>query len=189
MKKKEMIITIIIAVVIMAIGVALYYLTNSSKQNALPQQENSIEQEMSANENTYSKTVEAMIKKFEDNKDSYQKVEKDLMGETTEGGSVNGYFLNNELQAMEVTFYGETGKKIVNYYIEEDTVYIQTEDTYYQNPISVESEPKVKETVNKKQLVVNEKALEYMETSKTWTETEKIEEIKKDLEEYSKILK
>lgn len=48
--------------------------------------------------------------------------EQELMGESTEGGEIKGFYENNHLRKILVVLYGEAGKRIYEYYYKNDTL-------------------------------------------------------------------
>ena len=77
-------------------------------------------------------------KKFGDinnNINSYKKIKKDLKGESSEGGELKGYFNNEELKKIVVSYYGEMGKLIEEYYFWNNNLFfVFTQDYLYNMP-------------------------------------------------------
>jgi len=68
---------------------------------------------------------------------SYRKVERDVVGKSTEGGVIVGHFQDNKLRKIAATFYFESGKTIDGYYFWEDNlIFIFERKFYYSLPIS-----------------------------------------------------
>lgn len=71
---------------------------------------------------------------FKNNK-NYEKTEKDISGSSSEGGAVEGFWLDNNLKMMRLHLYGEMGKKQTDYYIIDDKiVYTVITITEYDKP-------------------------------------------------------
>ncbi len=93
-----------------------------------------------------SKTEEELISDIREkfgainyNINSYTKVKKDVMEESTEGGELEGYFKNTELRKMITTYYGEMGKLIEEYYLWDDQLFfVFTHEHYYDKPMHME---------------------------------------------------
>jgi hypothetical protein len=49
---------------------------------------------------------------------TYRRVERKVLGLSTEGAAVVGLFRGSELRKIEVTWYGETGKAVEEYYLD-----------------------------------------------------------------------
>lgn len=65
-------------------------------------------------------------------------IEKDLIGQSSEGGFVVLYFDNKNLKKIVNTTYGETGKEITEYYLNDDGLFFSFRRTYsYDKPINV----------------------------------------------------
>ena len=66
---------------------------------------------------------------------SYKKIKKDLKGESSEGGELKGYFNNEELKKIVVSYYGEMGKLIEEYYFWNNNLFfVFTQDYLYNMP-------------------------------------------------------
>lgn len=70
------------------------------------------------------------------NLNSYKKIKKDLMDETTEGGELEGYFKKEELKKIVTSYYGEMGKLIEEYYFwDNELFFVFTQDYSYNMPM------------------------------------------------------
>ncbi len=47
----------------------------------------------------------------------------DISNESTEGGEGKAYFNNSELKLLEIVWYGETGKRVIEYYFDNDSLF------------------------------------------------------------------
>lgn len=66
-----------------------------------------------------------------------RKVERDLPGESTEGGELTAYFLNQSLRKLVATFYGETGQAREEYYFWDDRLFfVLRVESRYDKPLS-----------------------------------------------------
>jgi hypothetical protein len=74
-----------------------------------------------------------------ENIDSYSKIEKDILGESTEGGLAIYYLKDNDIENLKkisATYFGETGKSIYEFYYEESRLFFVFEQRYeYNRPI------------------------------------------------------
>ncbi len=71
--------------------------------------------------------------------ETYTKIEKDLLGQSTEGGSVVYYSKNDASQDVEkivATYFGETGKLVNEFYYKDSVLLFVFEENYeYNRPI------------------------------------------------------
>lgn len=67
----------------------------------------------------------------------YSKVTKDIVGQSSEGGEQINFNLNGNPSLIKQTFYGETGKSEVSFYLENNKVFfIKKKNSVYKLPIS-----------------------------------------------------
>jgi len=59
--------------------------------------------------------VETKCSIIKDSLNTYDTVKSDIWGESTEGGEVIAYFRNDVLKFITVCYYGETGKREIDY--------------------------------------------------------------------------
>lgn len=70
------------------------------------------------------------------NQTKYRMLEKDLMGETTEGGFMTAYIDQQYLRKIVTTYYKETGKVIIEYYFNhKDLFFAFAKEYHYNKPI------------------------------------------------------
>jgi len=72
------------------------------------------------------------------NKDSKKYIKKDfnITGESTEGGNLTIYYISHDVKKMVVTFYGETGKSITEFYVKNKTpFFVLKSQVIYVKPI------------------------------------------------------
>ena len=80
--------------------------------------------------------IRAKFKTINENISTYSKVEVDLMGHSTEGGYYLKYLDKNEIKKVSVTYYGETAKLEIEYYLWEGKVFFIFHQHFrYNSPI------------------------------------------------------
>ncbi len=77
------------------------------------------------------KDIRTKYKYIRDNLHTYDTTMADVRNESTEGGLLTGYYNNNNLKLMEVWLLGETGKRKIEYYFDNEQLFFVF-DTYYQ---------------------------------------------------------
>lgn len=66
-----------------------------------------------------------------------KQVERDVFGESAEGGVLTGYFSGKSLRKLEAKFYGETGQAIEEYYFWNDQLFFVSQVvSRYDKPLS-----------------------------------------------------
>lgn len=76
------------------------------------------------------------VKNIENDLSVYSVISKNIVDKSSQGGQQIDYLLNNEKRLIKQTFYGETGKSEVSYYLEDNKVfYINKKNTEYVNSI------------------------------------------------------
>nr|WP_067062798.1 hypothetical protein [Mucilaginibacter sp. L294] len=68
------------------------------------------------------KVQEAIVAVIEEHQANYRVIEKDVEGESSEGGFISGSFDGKKLRKLSATYYGETGKVTSEYYLYDDNV-------------------------------------------------------------------
>jgi len=82
----------------------------------------------------------------EHNLSSYKQLSKDIGG-STEGGEAKIFIDSKDTVKIEVTFYGETGKSIQEYYYEgKQFVLFKSKDVFYREPINTTSDVEIDST-------------------------------------------
>lgn len=77
----------------------------------------------------------------------YATTTKDIFGKSTEGGQQTDYTLGGERKMIKQTFYAETGKSEISYFLENDKVfYFEKNNSEYLVPLSQDSTRKIKST-------------------------------------------
>jgi len=75
------------------------------------------------------------------NINKYRKEEKDAPGKSTEGGQATFYFDGENLKKISATYYGETGKKLSDFYYDEEELFFVFKQTIkYNRPIYMDEE-------------------------------------------------
>lgn len=89
-------------------------------------------------ENEVINDIRSKFKIINNNCNSYEKVDKDLMGHSTEGGNIKAFYDKTDLKKIIAYYYGETGKVINEYYLWDDKVFfIFTRNFVYNSPITM----------------------------------------------------
>jgi len=87
--------------------------------------------------NEENKIVLDIRKKFteieNDYSSKYKRVEKELNDYSTEGGTATMYYNIDQIRKVKISFYGETGKSITEYYIWDNKVFFMFRKSYYYN--------------------------------------------------------
>lgn len=116
--------------------------SNSSKETKL---ESEIEKESVKNEEEIISDIRQKFKEINQNTASYQAKNIELMGESTEGGKLTSYYQNKALKKVVVSYFGEMGKSIEEYYFSENNVFfVFTQEYSYDKPIHVKDSRVVK---------------------------------------------
>lgn len=67
---------------------------------------------------------------------TYDTVSVDLEEESTEGGEATGYYAKKDLKLISLEYFGETGKKTIEYYFDKGQLFFAYERNYtYNRPI------------------------------------------------------
>ena len=79
------------------------------------------------------KQIREQYKTVNSNQAKYRLLEMDLMGESTEGGFVASFDDRQALRKLIVTYYGETGKVITEYYFNHNDLFFSIVKEYHYN--------------------------------------------------------
>lgn len=80
--------------------------------------------------------IRAQYKNANANQIRYRLLERDLMGETTEGGFMAAYIDQQDTRKVVTTYYGETGKVITEYYFNDSNLFFSfVKEFRYNKPI------------------------------------------------------
>lgn len=97
--------------------------------------------------------VQLVISKIDSSINTYTKLSKDVSGLSTEGGTQTTYRNDDgDIKLIHQTFYGETFRSEIKYYVSDNKVFFITIDRFeYDRPVSVDtdSELKVQNTVTR----------------------------------------
>jgi hypothetical protein len=69
------------------------------------------------------KTIRNRYDEIERSLGRCKQIERDVFGESTEGGGLTGYFSGKSLRKLEAKFYGETGQAHEEYYFWNDQLF------------------------------------------------------------------
>jgi hypothetical protein len=83
------------------------------------------------------KSIRAKYAEIEKGLKDCREVKRDLPGESTEGGELKAYFKERTLEKLSATFFGETGKALVEYYFwENQLIFVLRVESHYTKPMS-----------------------------------------------------
>lgn len=100
------------------------------------------------------------------NINSYRKEKKDLMGESTEGGKLEGYYKNGELKKIVTSYYGEMGKLIEEYYFwGNDLFFVFIQNYSYNIPMYMD-DSKVDKIDENRYYFHNDNLIRWLDTDK-----------------------
>ena len=100
------------------------------------------------------------------NINSYKKVKKDLMDESTEGGELEAYFKKEELKKIVAIYFGEMGKLIKEYYFwDNDLFFVFTQEYSYDMPMYMDGS-KVDKIDENRYYVHNDKLIRWLDPNK-----------------------
>jgi len=92
----------------------------------------------------------------------YKLVEKEANEESTEGGSMKGYYENEQLRLLHCEFFGEMGKITEDYYYKDNQLFfVYTIKTDYSAPIYVEESTEIA-TEENRYYIDNEKLIRWL---------------------------
>lgn len=84
-------------------------------------------------------TIRKKFTEINSNIKKYDIIEKDLFGQSAEGGILIAYYEQKDLKKVITTFFGETGKAVTEYYFNSGELFFVYKKTYlYDKPIYVE---------------------------------------------------
>jgi len=104
--------------------------------------------------------IKSQFAEINKNLKSYKKVEKTDTIESTEGNEVLLYYKGNEIKKVAVTYYGETGKAIQEYYFfDKKLIFCYCVDYHYNRPFTVKGGGKIASTTEERFYLDNGKIL------------------------------
>ncbi|MEN8124141.1 MAG: hypothetical protein ABFR32_03350 [Bacteroidota bacterium] len=96
------------------------------------------------------KDIISKSKIIKDNIDIYDNKITQVLNESTEGGMATAYCDKAELKLIQIIWFGEIGKNIIEYYFDQDQlIFVSTQDFNYNRPIYFDQK-------TPKNIVVNE---------------------------------
>lgn len=97
---------------------------------------------------------------------AYDKVEKDVFGQSAEGGIIIAYYDNKDLKKVITTFYGETGKAVTEYYFNKDGLFFAFNIKYfYDKPMYIEGS-KIASTEENRYYFLKNQLLKWLDKNK-----------------------
>lgn len=127
------------------------------------------------------------------NVNSYKKIKKDLMGESAEGGKLEGYYKNDELKKIIATYFGEMGKSIEEYYFWNNNLFFIFVQDYHYNMPSYLDDSKVDKIDENRYYFHNDKLIKWLDPDKKEISNSKFKqketEILKEAEKLNEKLK
>ena len=92
------------------------------------------------------KDIRTKYKEIRENLSSYTLTKIDILNESTEGGEGKACFDKNDLKLIEVVWYGETGKRIIEYYFDNDKLFFAFDQLFeYNAPMYLDKETAIEE--------------------------------------------
>lgn len=87
------------------------------------------------------KDIREKYKNIRDNLTSYTLTNIEILDESAEGGEGKAYFDKNDIKLIEVVWYGETGKRVLEYYFDNDSLFFAFEQLFeYNAPMYIDKE-------------------------------------------------
>ena len=81
---------------------------------------------------------------------TFEKVEKKILGKSSEGANVEYYYSGSELKAVKAIYYGETSKTEIEYFFKTQSNYVSIlSDYYYSAPIYMADSKVVSSSISK----------------------------------------
>lgn len=115
--------------------------TNQQKAKAQAEQVVNDTLDIIRQRNEYKSLVDSM-------KGNLKSVQRDIYGQSAEGGTVESFYNQNDTLKKEIVYYGETGKRIIHIYQKQGNLLL-VEDTEirYKEPISAEKDIEIGSSV------------------------------------------
>ena len=115
--------------------------TNQQKPKAQAEQVVNDTLDIIRQRNEYKSLVDSM-------KGNLKSVQRDIYGQSAEGGTVESFYNQNDTLKKEIVYYGETGKRIIHIYQKQGNLLL-VEDTEirYKEPISAEKDIEIGSSV------------------------------------------
>lgn len=110
--------------------------------------------------------IREQFKNTNANLNSYEKIEKDISSESTEGGTIRVYHVDGETVLMHCEFYGERGNTMEEYYFWNSELYfVYTVQEIYDVPIYV-GNSKVSEKIENRYYFSNGEMIRWLDKDK-----------------------
>jgi len=94
-------------------------------------------------------------------------IEKDLTGMSTEGGTLFSYYDKTELKKSVLSFYGEMGKRVDEYYFKEGRlIFLFKQEFYYNQPIYIEEGFGIAKTEENRYYFYDNKLVRWVDSDK-----------------------
>ena len=142
------------------------------------QSNNEVDSENNHPEKTEEEIISEIQKRFYTiNADlpSLKKVEQELMGESTEGGTVESYYQDQGLAKIVANYYGEMGQSIEEYYFSEDKLFfVFSKKLSYDKPMYVEGS-KVTKTIENRYYFYKDKIVRWLDADKAKVDPSRFE--------------
>ena len=95
----------------------------------------------------------------------YNQIEKDILGQSAEGGVLMAFYEKNDLKKVITTFYGESGKAVTEYYFNNGELCFAFKKNYfYDKPIYIEG-AKIKSTEEWRYYFFNNELLRWLDNA------------------------
>ena len=120
---------------------------------------------------------------------SLEKVEKQLMGESTEGGVLESYYQKEDLKKVVANYFGEMGKSVEEYYFEGNTLFFASKQAHsYDKRIHVAGST-VKSIAEDRYYFHKNKLLSWLNPEKKEVEKSKLKQKESEILQKVKTLK
>lgn len=104
-----------------------------------------------ADDNTTILRIRKQCQTIDNRAHQYVKKERELLGESTEGGALVGYYQSGKLRKLVANYYGESGRAVEEYYlIEGKPVFILRTDFRYKSPIYINANATIAATTKER---------------------------------------
>lgn len=108
------------------------------------------------------KEIRKEYSKINSDTSKYSVVQKDINGESAEGGILKKFFENDVLRKAVEVFFGETGKLTAEYYFkDEEIIFVYEREDRYDSPI-YEGNGKIKSTVENRYYFNHKKLIRWI---------------------------
>jgi hypothetical protein len=125
---------------------------------------------------------------------SYNKVEKKILGQSTESGIIIAYYDNTNLKKIVTTYFGEMGKTVTEYYFNQDGLFFAFKSEYFYNKPIYEEGSKVTSVEENRYYLYKNSLFRWLDNKKKIVRPDTMEYLKEnkyfkeDIENFKKIL-